>query len=302
MTTTSRPIRRARARPTADVSLVIGQSLKNAADRLHDAGQGDLSAKSLHELRIACRRAEAALRLCQDAAESRAWRWLTRELDTFRRVCNQARDDDVLLKWVHRHESVSNKSLRLLRQAILAHRAEVQPKIVNLARKLSEPHGFKRRSTDVVKQLQACERDQPIAQAFGRQLFDEINRFVRALPTPRHEDSSLHRLRIVGKRLRYASELVTEIWPDVVLTELNEHLHSLQDQLGAIHDQIVGERRLRKQFPKGSRHPAQRLAQEAQVTALRLRKKFWRWWQACPLERMLADTTAEVLTLMRRKS
>jgi CHAD domain-containing protein len=302
MTTTLRPIRRARARPAADVSLVIEKSLKNAADRLHEARQGDLSSKSLHELRIACRRAEAALRLCQEAAESRVGRWLMRELETFRRACNQARDDDVLLKWVRRRESASNKSLRLLRQAILAHREEVRPTIVKLARKLSGHGGFKRRSEEVVKQLRACERDEPIAQAFGRHLFDEINRFVRAFPTPRHEDFALHRLRIVGKRLRYASELVTEIWPEVELTELNEHLHSLQDQLGAIHDQIVGERRLRKPFTKGSGHSAQRLAQEARSTAVRLQRKFWRWWQACPLERMLADTTAEVLTLMRRKS
>lgn len=302
MTTTSRSIRRARARQAADASLVIGQSLKNAADRLHEARHGDLSSKSLHELRVACRRAEAALRLSQEAAESRAGRWLTRALKTFRRACNQVRDDDVLLKWIRRRESASDKSLRLLRRVILAHRDEVWPTIAKLARKLSGHGSFKRRSEEVVKQLRACERDEPIAQAFGRQLFDELNRFVRAFPTPRHKDSALHRLRIVGKRLRYASELVTEIWPEVELTELNEQLHSLQDQLGAIHDQIVGERRLRKQFPKRSRHLAQRLAQEAHRTAARLQKKFWRWWQACPLERMLADTTAEVLTLMRRKS
>lgn len=298
MTTTSRSIRRLRPRSPATASLVIRKSLQNAADRLRDAGQGELSSKSLHELRVACRRAEAALRLCQETADSQAWAWLKRHLKTLRRACNQARDDDVLGKWVRRHATSSDNTLR---RAIRAHREELQPQIVRLARRLSEHHRFGRRFETVVKQLRAEERAGQIAPVFGQRLLDEVHRFVQTLPASRDDASALHRLRIVGKRLRYASELVIEIWPDVDLTELIEHLHSLQDQLGAIHDQIVQERRLRKQFPKGSRHSARRLTQKARNAAIRLQRQFWRWWQACPLERMLADTTAEVLTLMRKQ-
>ena len=297
MTTISRQDRRSKSRSRANASAAVDRVLQNAASRLIEAAKGELSEESLHELRIACRRAEAALRLCQDAADGRAWRWLKRQLKTLRRACNDARDDDVLCQWVQRHGTSSSKSLR---QAIRTHRAEVQPRIVKLARRLSDKHRFERRSNKVLKQLRACERQGQIAQAFGRRLFAEVYRFVKALPAQREDAPALHRLRIIGKRLRYSSELVTEIWPDVALVELNEHLHVLQDRLGAIHDHIVGTRRLRKRSLDRSARAVRPLVQKAQGTAVRLQRNFWRWWQASPIERMLADTTAEVLTLMNQ--
>ena len=298
MTTTSRQERRSRTRPRATASAAIRSVLRNLANWLREAADGELSVKALHELRIATRRAEAALQLCQDAADGRAARWLQRRLKTLRRACNDARDDDVLCQWIQRHgKSSSSKSLR---QAIRTHRAEVQPRIVELARRLSDKHRFERRSNKVLKQLRVCERQGQIAQAFGRRLFAEVYHFVKALPAQREDASALHRLRIIGKRLRYASELVTEIWPDVALVELNEHLHVLQDRLGAIHDHIVGTRRLRQRSQDRSSRTVRPLVQKAQGTAVRLQRNFWRWWQASPIERMLADTTAEVLTLMNQ--
>ena len=299
MTTTSQQTRRSKTRHRANASAAVGGVLQHAATQLREAANGKLSVKSLHELRIACRRADAALRLCKDAADGRAWRWLKRRLRTLRRACNEARDDDVFDKWVQRHDTTSDKSLR---RSIRAHRDDLQPQIVRRAQRLSEDHGFERRSQKVVNQLRACELTGQIAQGFGRRLFDVVHRFVKSLPTRRDDDSALHRLRIVGKRLRYASELVTAIWPDVELAELNEHLHSLQDRLGAIHDHTVGERRLRKQSLKGSGRSVPMLLQKARNASIRQQRQFWRWWQASSLERMLADTTANVQRLMRKTS
>jgi CHAD domain-containing protein len=287
-------MRRSRTRAKTNASAAVGVVLSNVSRQLLDVAHGELSEKALHELRIACRRAEAALRLCQDAADGRAWRWLKRRLKLLRRTCNAARDDDVLEQWIQQHKTSSSKSLR---QAIRAHRAQLQPQIVELAQRLSDQHRFERRSKKVIKQLRACELRGQIARAFGRRLFDELSRFVKALPAQHDDASALHRLRIVGKRLRYASELVAEIWPDITFTELIEHLHLLQDRLGIINDQLVGARRLRKRTPDRA---ARSLTQKAQETAIRLQRKFWRWWQALPIERMLADTTAEVLTLMSK--
>ncbi len=298
MTTTSRSERQSRTRPRVPASAAVRSILQHAAKRLHAAADGKLSTKSLHELRIACRRAESALRLCQDAADGRALRWLKQRLMTFRGACNEARDDDVLCKWVQRSGTSASPSLC---QAIRDHREEVQPRITELARWLSDKHRFRRRSQKVVKQLQACQLQSPIAQVFGQRLFDEVSCFVKSLPANREEISALHRLRIVGKRLRYASELVTSIWPDVALTELNEHLHLLQDRLGSIHDKVVGARRLCKRLPNRLTRAAQPLARKAQETATRLHRKFWRWWQAYPIERMLADTTTEVVALISKR-
>ncbi len=299
MKTASRQARRPRTRPRANASAAVGRVLQTAASRLAEAANGELSVKSLHELRIACRRAEAALRLCQDAADCRAVDWLKRRLTTLRGACNEARDDDVLCKWVKHQGNSSTKSLC---RAIRDHRAEVQPRIAELARRLTKKRRFERRSRRVVKQLRVCELKGQMARSFGQRLFDDVSRFVKSLPVNRDDSSALHRLRIIGKRLRYACELVTEICPDVALAELNEHLHLLQDRLGAVHDQIVGADRLRQRLPHRLARAARPLVRKAQETATRLQRKFWRWWQTYPLERMLADTTAEVVTLMSKNS
>jgi triphosphatase len=295
MMTTSRQVGRPRPRSRAQASAAVGQVLQNADKRLREAADGNLSAKALHDLRIACRRAEAALWLCQDAADGRAWRWLMRRLKTLRGACNEARDDDVLCQWIKRHGAAGSQSVR---HAIQAHRKTVQPQIAKLAQQSSEGDRFHRRSQKVVKHLRDCELKGRTAQMFGRRLFAEVNRFVKSLPAQRNDVDALHGLRIAGKRLRYASELVTEIWPDVTLTELNEHLHALQDQLGTMRDHIVGARRLQKTFPDRAVEP---LVRKAQAAADRLQRSFWRWWQSSPIERMLADTTAEVVTLIRQK-
>lgn len=296
-TTTSRTTRPSRKRRRTTATSVIALSLRTMSKRLRDARHGELSEKPLHELRIACRRAEAALRLCEDAADSRAWRWLTRSLKSLRRTCNQARDDDVLEDWLKRQATPTGKSLR---RAVLAHRRDVEPKIRKLASDLCERRRFQRRSAKLISRLQACGTSGQIAANFGRRLFDEVHRFVKSFAVRRDDASRLHQLRIAGKRLRYASELVTEIWPSVELTELKEHLHSLQDWLGGIQDQVVGERLLKKCAPSRSSKAAQTLARKARNSVARQQRKFWTWWQACPLERMLADTTAEVLTLMTK--
>jgi hypothetical protein len=75
-------------------------------------------------------------------------------------------------------------------------------------------------------------------------------------------------------------------------------LHELQDRLGPIHDQLVAARRLRKHFQKNSDRAVQTLVSTAEHQANRGQRDFWRWWQALPIERMLADTTAEILLLM----
>lgn len=299
MATMSRQTQRPRRRPQQSVSKVFKQILLNAVNRIREAADGDLSVKSLHELRIACRRAEACLGLCEDAADCEAWRWMTRQLKSFRRVCNDARDGDVLSKWLQRRLGAAGKPLR---RVLHDHRAEVQPEITKIARRVCKDHAFERRARRVLKQLRASEQAGEIARICGVRLFAEVSCFVSSLPANRDEVSALHRLRIVGKRVRYASELVTEIWPDVALNELNEHLHALQDRLGAIHDRTVGANYLRKRLPRRLARTARPLAQAAQQTATRLQRKFWRWWQACPVERMLADTTAEILTLIRKRT
>ncbi len=67
----------------------------------------------------------------------------------------------------------------------------------------------------------------------ARRVFDEA-RFFAALPRPRQ-----HRVRILGKRLRYALDLLAVTLPAKTATAYSERLSELQDALGELNDAAV---------------------------------------------------------------
>lgn len=293
MTTISREARATKRSATA----AVRDRFRTLSRQLRDVTSESLSVKTLHELRIACRRTEAALRLCREAADSRAWRWLRKHLQEMRRECNAARDDDVLRAWIKQH---APSAAKLWNRELQAHRKLLQPAIVKLATQLNEGGHFDQHAAKVIRRLRDFERSGRASVVFGRRLFDELHRFVKTLPTDRDDVASLHRLRIIGKRLRYASEIVSEIWPDTPLVELREYLPALQEQLGTIHDQCVAQQRLKAFSSQSSQRADRGLLRKLSDASARDLRRFWKWWRSCPLERMLADTTAEVLTLIRK--
>ena len=258
-----------------------------------------LTPKKLHDLRIACRRAEAALRLCGEFSKSQSSSWLRNRLRDVRRVSNAVRDDDTLLKRLKRQPE-EREITRELSRVIAGHRRDVVPRIVERVEAAAHGRRFERRTQRVLRLLAEEERSQTIPSAFGKRLFSDLERFVQAVPTQTRDAQSLHRLRIESKRLRYSVELITEIWPDVDLTELRELLTTLQERLGQLHDEFVQEQRraeLLTQLPR-------RLRRSPPIESERRRNQreraVWKWWQKRPLERILADATAEIVTLIRK--
>jgi CHAD domain-containing protein len=134
------------------------------------------------------------------------------------------------------------------------------------------------------------------AVVFGHGLFRELASFVETLPSRLVEIERLHSLRIASKRLRYAIEAAIEIWPDLAMAELVELLKSTQSQLGSLHDLVIRERRLIAL----NCCPLQRERTEPDAESRTSQtESFWKWWMAQPLERILANTTAEIISLMR---
>ena len=183
---------------------------------------------------------------------------------------------------------------------IARHRRELVPQIVKQAQVLTRGERFDQHVQRLSKSLGGVEAAQQAPSAFGKRLFAELQRFVQALATTAHDAALWHRLRIEGKRLRYSIEVVTQIWPDVDLTELGELLTTLQDRLGRLHDDFVREQRLAEllqQLPPLSR-PS--LWRESDHDRNQREQAVWDWWQTCPIERIMADATAELVTLIRR--
>ena len=257
-----------------------------------------LTSKTLHDLRIACRRAEAALRLSGDVAHLHSCQWLRKRLSHLRRGCNEARDDDVLLKWIK--QQPDSDSSRPLQREVARHRRELLPSIVKQALALTRGKRFEQHTQKVWKSLGNAEQAQQTPAALGKRLFAELQQFVQALVTHSRDAASLHHMRIKAKRLRYSVEVVTEIWPDVDVTELQELLTALQERLGRLHDDFVREQRLKELLERLPRHSRPALPLNSERNQKRREQAARKWWQTCPVERILADATAEFVTLIRK--
>ncbi len=130
----------------------------------------------------------------------------------------------------------------------------------------------------------------------GQQLFRELAHLVQAFPNQDADTLRLHRLRIAGKRMRYAVEVVTETVPTVEFGEFVELLRSMQRQLGAIQDQSIREQRLAQLNLRCAmaQSPKDAVASQGELITV-----FSHWLQDQPLEKILADATAEIIAMMR---
>jgi CHAD domain-containing protein len=85
----------------------------------------------------------------------------------------------------------------------------------------------------------------------ARAAFEQLRRAVRVGRRPPSDDR-LHRIRIIGKRARYAAELA-EATIGKLATRYIRRLRDLQDLLGEHHDALVAEQRLRQLLAQTTR-------------------------------------------------
>jgi hypothetical protein len=172
------------------------------------------------------------------------------------------------------------------------------PQIVSAVGDLQRNERFRRTTRRLLGDVRELTKSMRVAAVFGHGLFRELSRFVGTLPNQRIEIEQLHPLRIASKRLRYAIEASTEIWPDLALAELVELLKATQAQLGSLHDAVIRDRRLEEinvDPPDAVQRESDAANRGIQTDA------FWSWWQTQPLEKTLANATAEIVSLMRRE-
>ena len=88
------------APPRIDSLPVVRQRLLSVEVALVRFLKSPSNHEALHDMRVACRRAEAALRLCRDLLPSQPGKWLRKHLRQLRRSSNASRDQQVLRKWL----------------------------------------------------------------------------------------------------------------------------------------------------------------------------------------------------------
>src|SRR5688572_8704863 len=190
------PVSAVARRAIGDRLGVVGERLAEAA-----SANGD-EVENVHQVRVAARRADAALEtfaeLCPSGKRSK-WK---RRLRKVRRTAGEMRDLDVLLaRYRKDSERVSAATLNLLDDQ----RRERQPAIEKLAKRWRK-RKFDRKGRRFVRVVRwrDVEPEPTILEAARRALRPASDRFLAAAAAQPSDTESLHRLRIRGKELRYA--------------------------------------------------------------------------------------------------
>ncbi len=215
----------------------VNRLLRRAVKR-QDA---ERSVKSVHALRVATRRASAALGVFADLLDADQVRRARRRLRRIRRVAGAVRDCDVHAELIKRSilpEDGDNvrSGVKALRKALQAQRDERMPELHALADRWPSAKLRKRWERLLGTVRDDASAGEALAELAGRVLAREIDAVNRAGQADLTDIENVHELRVCLKHLRYAAEVVEQSmnaqWKQSVLPRLVE----LQVSLGEIND------------------------------------------------------------------
>jgi CHAD domain-containing protein len=208
--------------------------------------------EELHEMRVASRRLRAALSLFAEVLPPAA-SGLREELGRVAQALGAVRDLDVQLeeldRWLGQVPEVDREALASLRSLLVAERGEARASLLAVldSRRYEAFVGRFGRLLRTRQPRLSVPGALP-ARAVAPDLLEARFRKLRARGdriSPRSEPVEYHRLRIHGKRLRYALEFFADLYP-AQTRPLIKRLVVLQDILGQHQDADVAITRLRR--------------------------------------------------------
>lgn len=237
------------------------------------ATRADEDVEYVHQLRVWARRATAAVRLFADLLPRRRL-WLLRQLRRIRRAADEARNADVLLARLE--DRPRDQHLKRWRKRTRRERAEAQAAIVAVYKRLSRRRRFVRRIDALLQRVRSRHaEDARFGDWAAKHLGAAAERFFAAVPTDQADEEALHRLRIRGKELRYAVELLAGAFPDALRPELYPLIESMQDRLGHVNDLATACANLSGKLQSGGSW--RRLLRDEQAKLELARREFWQW-------------------------
>jgi CHAD domain-containing protein len=273
--------------PVAEVAYIALQSrmqavwrwLPLAAERNAEDGE------FVHQLRVACRRAEATLRSFSDLLPKPVSRLIRRRLRMVRRAAGAVRDGDVLLSRAAELRAPSGQAIPETLAALLkASRDKAQEELAAVYLRLQR-EGLADKLAwllDVVFRESATQRRGNFGPFARQSLRHEALRFRRAARNALRSNARLHRFRIAGKRLRYTIEVVAPAFDSALRHDIYPLLSDLQERLGRLNDCAAAADWLvdacHHGYPETEQPAARQLAAAHQESLLAERKRFRQWW------------------------
>ncbi len=199
----------------------------------------------VHQLRVGTRRAGAALRVFADCIPRKHRRAVRRRLREIRRAAGDARDWDVFLLGLQGSRALGTASgrpaLDFLAGYAMGERAAAQEQLASAAADAGPP--FMEESAPLPGRCHA-PTGKSVPANFGElataQFSALLGTFNAAAAANPGDPAAMHRLRIGGKRLRYALEIFAGCFPTAFKDAIYPAVEQLQEILGAIQDSTVG--------------------------------------------------------------
>lgn len=212
---------------------------------LGPAAESSDDPEPIHQLRVATRRAGAAIAVFDDRLPRDQVRRARKLLRRLRRSAAAARDADVFLaaleNWAPAQPNVARPGIYFLFGHAIAERRAGQT--VAVAAVESGETKWRRRVRPLIRGVH--RGGGPLSQFAAPIVASLVRSFSGAIDSADFDDAPrLHALRVAGKRIRYALEIVATALPVNSVKLVHDALTELQRILGIAHDNVQAIRRL----------------------------------------------------------
>lgn len=288
-------------------SRVLSVRLDAVAERLPLAvHHSDEDREHVHQLRVSTRRAGAAVRIFDDVLGRSAERAIRRRLKAIRRAAGAARDWDVFQDMIgarsRRAVATHRPALDFLMGYAHAQRQIAQRDLADL-----QPLVDGKFEKTVAATLDAiADRDETFASRAAPIISTLLRELDAAAARNLDDYENLHRVRILGKQLRYAMEIFAPCFEGAFRDEIYPEVEQMQEILGDANDSFVAAGRLEtiavsirttqpKEWPR--HQPGLEALQRSHIRRLPTKRRefleWWTRWQSSGLERRLEELVAK---------
>jgi CHAD domain-containing protein len=259
--------------------------------------EADKDPEHVHQLRVATRRARAALDIFAPCLTAKSLKAAKQHLRTIRRTAGAARDWDVFLAELQAEAKPAPRrrpGYDLLLGYALGQRALAQADLESIGAQ-EYPFTFDRIVAETVVGVRSA--DDPglrVLIDLAQPLLSGVARELEQAAAGNIDDyAHLHQVRIIGKRLRYALEVCADCFAAPLRESVYPAVEEMQEILGTANDSHVAVERLEGILAQIARLPeamARRLRpgvaalrkthQERLPQQMELFRQWWSRWQS----------------------
>jgi CHAD domain-containing protein len=228
---------------------VLKTRLENVGHFLHRAlEKPEEDPEYVHQLRVGIRRAVAALDIFAPCLREKTYRKTRKRLRKLRRAAGAMRDWDVFLQsWTGRkwRNARIEPGMKFLIGYATAQRKAAQVSLQEASDAI--PSGFESLTSNVLGIIRKPASNQGargLVEVARPLLADLVKQLENAAANKPRSFEELHRLRIIGKRLRYAMEVFAGCFPPVFRDKLYPLVEEMQEFLGLAIDSHVASKNM----------------------------------------------------------